>query len=137
MNYRAYEILGNIPESECAIVDNKGHHCQDKVVYYINHNDKEIGLCERCYQNYLNRFKNKNKRTLYMKSKLFLCILSMILMYFNCYYIKEYHLFKPLEICIDNYIFLYFKYSGKRFVVQKYDSTGEECFCFCEKNNDK
>lgn len=40
--------------SSCAVQDNKGNHCPDKPVNFLEHNGKTIGLCERCFNNYQN-----------------------------------------------------------------------------------
>lgn len=46
--------LGNFIKPECSVQDNQGKHCPDKVSHYIEHNGKEIKLCERCYVAYKN-----------------------------------------------------------------------------------
>jgi len=46
---------------QCAVHNNKGKHCPDKPVHYIEFNSKRVGLCERCYQNYLNGAFNKER----------------------------------------------------------------------------
>lgn len=47
------EYLGKFV-AQCAVHTRKGEHCPDEPVRYIEFNGKKVGLCERCYQNYLN-----------------------------------------------------------------------------------
>jgi len=51
MNYQT-EFLDNWSMPECAVQDNKGCHCKDKVEHYVEFNGVRVGLCKRCYQNY-------------------------------------------------------------------------------------
>ena len=47
------EYLGNIRLKECYVQDNDNNHCPDNPVHFFEHNGNKVGLCERCYQNYL------------------------------------------------------------------------------------
>jgi uncharacterized membrane protein len=46
--------LGNFGSQVCAITTNEGKHCPDMPEHYFEHNGKEVGLCNRCYENYQN-----------------------------------------------------------------------------------
>ena len=45
------EFGAEFVEPTCSVSDGRGNYCPDKPVYFLN-NGKEIGLCERCYENY-------------------------------------------------------------------------------------
>jgi hypothetical protein len=55
------EFLGNWDRTQCAVQDNKGQHCPDEPVHYLEHNDVTIGLCARCFLNYQHGAFNKDR----------------------------------------------------------------------------
>jgi len=40
--------------AQCAVHDNKGRHCLDSPVHYIEYRGEKVGLCERCFLNFQN-----------------------------------------------------------------------------------
>ena len=38
--------------STCSVSDGNGEHCPNKPEYFLEHNGREISLCEICYKNY-------------------------------------------------------------------------------------
>ena len=48
------EYLGNFFKPECSVKDNSGRHCPEEPIHFLEYNGREIGLCDRCYSNYLN-----------------------------------------------------------------------------------
>jgi len=40
--------------AQCAVHDNKGQHCPDTPVHYVEYRGERVGLCERCFLNFQN-----------------------------------------------------------------------------------
>lgn len=52
-NHFRQEYCGKFA-GQCAVHTKDGVHCPDEPVHFIEINGKRVGLCERCYQSYLN-----------------------------------------------------------------------------------
>lgn len=46
------QYLGKFVIPTCSVTDGKGNHCPDEPKHFFEYHDKEVGLCERCYENY-------------------------------------------------------------------------------------
>jgi hypothetical protein len=40
--------------AQCAVHDNKGQHCPDAPVHYVEYRGEKVGLCSRCFLNFQN-----------------------------------------------------------------------------------
>ena len=66
------EYLGNWIH-RCSVHNNKGEYCPDEPVHYFKLNDKTIGLCKRCYKNYINGYYDKHRnKTIPKEHRLYL-----------------------------------------------------------------
>ena len=59
--------------AQCAVHTHKGEHCPDEPAHYVDFNGKRVGLCERCYQNYLNgTFDKECNRRINVEDRLYI-----------------------------------------------------------------
>lgn len=42
-------------DTKCSVVDYRGDHCPEKPIRIIYQKDRQIFLCENCYEGYLHR----------------------------------------------------------------------------------
>lgn len=48
------DLLGYVPDAQCAVVDNKGRHCDQEPIMEVDIEGRRSLLCERCYENAIN-----------------------------------------------------------------------------------
>lgn len=71
LNQFKQEYLSHF-EVSCSVQDYKGNHCPSQPVYYFEHNDRLVGLCEACFKLYKNGAFDKHKKNIPRNEKLFL-----------------------------------------------------------------